>query len=240
VVGVVLTGMLDDGTSGLMVVAANGGAAIVEDPQTAVFPSMPASALEHVPTAHATPLSELPEMLLRMISEQLDSGISLVKEASSDVGKEIRIAELDMAEIAKDEHPGRPSPFACPDCGGVLWEIEQNDFLRFRCRVGHAFTARYLGTEQRHAVETALWEALRALEESASLYRRMAARANAAKHDLAVASYLDRASGTESNSRILREFLLQVNKHESIEDPAIVEPPVVNSPKKTHRRRIPS
>jgi two-component system chemotaxis response regulator CheB len=228
VVAVVLTGMLDDGTSGLMVVAANGGASIVEDPDTALFPSMPASALEHVPNAYVTPLSELPAMLLRTIAQRLDSGTTRAKDASSEVKKEIRIAELDMAEISKDDHPGLPSPFGCPDCGGVLWEIEQNNFLRFRCRVGHAFTARYLGAEQRHAVETALWEALRALEESASLYRRMAHRANAAKHDLAVASYLERASGSESNSRILREFLLQVNKHESIEDPAVVEPPVVH------------
>jgi two-component system, chemotaxis family, protein-glutamate methylesterase/glutaminase len=64
------------------------------------------------------------------------------------------IAELDMDVISSEERPGQPSPFACPDCGGVLWEYEQNGFLRFRCRVGHALTAKHLGVEQRVAVET--------------------------------------------------------------------------------------
>lgn len=228
VTGVILTGMLDDGTSGLTVVAANGGETIVEDPQTAMFSAMPASALEHVPNAHVTPLSELLPTLLHVISRRLDPATRPTRKAFFEAAKETRIAELDMVEISKDEvGPGQPSPFACPDCGGVLWEIEQNNFLRFRCRVGHAFTARYLGVEQRHAVETALWEALRALEESASLYKRMADRAEASKNDLTASSYQERAANTESNSRILREFLLQVNQHESSEDPAVPGPAVI-------------
>src|SRR5262249_39079410 len=107
---------------------------------------------------------------------------------------------------------GHPSPFACPDCGGVLWEIEDNGFLRFRCRVGHAFTARNLGAEQRHAVETALWSALRALEESASLYRRMAEKANNASHTETAEKFEERAANTNENARVLRDFLLQVNQ----------------------------
>jgi two-component system chemotaxis response regulator CheB len=94
--------------------------------------------------------------------------------------------------------------------------------------VGHAFTARYLGAEQRQAIQTALWEALRALEESAALYRRMAHRAEASKQDLTASSYQERAADTESNSRILREFLLQVNQHEATEDPAVAGPEVIH------------
>jgi two-component system chemotaxis response regulator CheB len=123
-----------------------------------------------------------------------------------------------MSEIAREERLGHPSPFACPDCAGVLWEIEQDGFLRFRCRVGHALTAKYLGAEQRQAVETALWEALRALEESASLYRRMAGRAATSRHSLPAQLYQERAANTEANSKILRDFLLHVNVEES-DDP---------------------
>ena len=120
-----------------------------------------------------------------------------------------------MSEISSEERVGQPSPFACPDCGGVLWEIEQNGFLRFRCRVGHALTAKYLGAEQRHAIETAPWEGLRALEESASLYRRMAGRATQSRHPLPARQFEDRATNTEANSKILRDFLLRVNTDES-------------------------
>jgi len=210
VIGIILTGMMDDGTAGLMVVSASGGIAIVQDPGTALFAGMPKSALDHVPGAQAAPLQQIPDLLLQVIRSPLcameQPGDTLLEPV-----KETRIAELDMNEISSEERLGQPSPFACPDCGGVLWEIEQNGFLRFRCRVGHALTAKHLGAEQRHAVETALWEALRALEESASLYRRMAGRATASRHFLPARQFADRATNTEANARILRDFLLRVN-----------------------------
>ncbi len=189
VIGVVLTGMLDDGTAGLMVVSASGGEAIVQDPETALYPSMPRSALNNVPNAKVTPLQEIPAVLLQLIRSPFRAEVMSHGTVPLGASKETRIAELDMSEISSEDRLGQPSAFACPDCGGVLWEIEQNGFLRFRCRVGHALTAKYLGAEQRHAVETALWEALRALEESASLYRRMGKRAAASRHDLPAQQY---------------------------------------------------
>ena len=81
--------------------------------------------------------------------------------------------------------------------------------------MGHAFTARHLRAEQRHAIETALWEALRALEESASLYRRMATRAHNSNHDQSMMVYQERAENAENNSRTLRDFLVQVNGDET-------------------------
>jgi two-component system chemotaxis response regulator CheB len=221
VIGVILTGMLDDGTAGLMVVRASGGGAIVQDPETALYPAMPKSALDHVPDAQSVPLHQIPSLLLQMIRSPLPPETRRSRKVPVAAVKETtRIAELDMSEISSEDRLGKPSPFACPDCGGVLWEIEQNGFLCFRCRVGHALTARYLGVEQRHAVETALWEALRALEESASLYRRMAARATQSNHLLPAQQFEDRAFNTEANSRILRGFLLHVNTGER-DDPEV-------------------
>ena len=215
VIGIILTGMMDDGTAGLMVVSASGGRAIVQHPDTALFPAMPKSALDHVRDALVAPLEEIPELLLQLIRNPLSRATAQPGDTPLEPAKETRIAELDMDEISSEERLGRPSPFACPDCGGVLWEIEQNGFLRFRCRVGHALTAKYLGAEQRHAVETALWEALRALEESASLYRRMAVRATESRHFLPARQFGDRATNTEANARILRDFLLRVNTDET-------------------------
>jgi two-component system, chemotaxis family, protein-glutamate methylesterase/glutaminase len=215
VIGIILTGMLDDGTAGLMVVRANGGIAIVQDPGTALYPGMPRSALTHVPDARSVPLQEIPDLLLRLTRSPVPPESTHHRKATVASAQETRIAEMDMAEISNKDRLGKPSPFACPDCGGVLWEIEENGFLRFRCRVGHALTARYLGAEQRNAIETALWEDLRALEESASLYRRMAGRATQSSHLLPAQQFEERASNTEANSRILRDFLLRVNTEET-------------------------
>jgi len=214
VIGIILTGSLDDGTAGLMLVRARGGAAIVQDPKDALFSSMPQSALEQVPDALVLPLQKIPEMVVRLTREEIPDETVSDRPRDTKPIKETKIAELDMSEIENEDRPGHPSAFACPDCGGVLWEIEDNGFLRFRCRVGHAFTARHLGAEQRHAVETALWSALRALEESASLYRRMAERSMNAFHDRTAQKFEERAENTSTNARVLREFLLRVNAGE--------------------------
>jgi two-component system, chemotaxis family, protein-glutamate methylesterase/glutaminase len=213
VIGIILTGSLDDGTAGLMVVRARGGQAIVQDPEDALFPSMPQSALEQVPDALVLPLREIPKMVVHLVGEIIPDDVS-DRLRQPQLIKETKIAELDMSEIENEDRIGHPSAFACPDCGGVLWEIEDDGFLRFRCRVGHAFTARHLGAEQRHAVETALWSALRALEENASLYRRMADRANNSNHDQAAERFEERAANTTTNAHVLREFLLRVNQGE--------------------------
>ena len=212
VIGVILTGMLDDGTSGLMVVKSSGGEAIVQDPESALFPPMPRSAIDHVPNAQVASLERLPSILLTSIHEPLAAGAIAHAKPLVGAAKETRIAELDMNEISNNElRMGHPSAYGCPDCGGVLWEIEENGFLRFRCRVGHAMTAKYLAAEQRHVLETALWAALRAMEESSALQHRMAERAAGSRNSLAAQLFKERASTTELNARVLREFLLQVN-----------------------------
>jgi two-component system, chemotaxis family, protein-glutamate methylesterase/glutaminase len=226
VIGVILTGLLDDGTSGLMVVDARGGQAIVQDPGDALYPTMPKNALKQVPAALVAPLSAMPDLLVRLTQEELPAHTHAHPEPDSETAREIKFAELDMAEIENEgTHNGLPSVFACPDCGGVLWEVEDNGFLRFRCRVGHAFTALHLGAEQRQAIETALWSALRALEENASLYHRMAERAEDSRHHSTAKIFQDRATTTESNARILRELLLEVNQgtaqHSTVEAAAV-------------------
>lgn len=214
VIAIVLTGLLDDGTAGLMVVRARGGEAIVQDPDSAMFPSMPRSALEQVPDAHVLPLRKIAETVVQLTREEIPEEAIATMSPNGKPEKETKIAELDMSEIENDNKLGHPSAFACPDCGGVLWEIEEKGFLRFRCRVGHAYTARHLGAEQRQAVETALWSALRALEESASLYRRLADRADDSNHEKTAGRFEERAATTSENARVLRDFLLRVNQGE--------------------------
>lgn len=213
VIGVVLTGCLDDGTGGLMVVHAHGGAAIVQNPSSAMYPSMPESALRMVPDAHTATLKEMPELIAKLVSEPLED-LRPAGVTDALTIPDVRMAELDMSEVESDVRAGKPSVFGCPECGGVLWEIHQGGLLRFRCCVGHAYTTQHLRAEQRQVIESALWAALRALEESASLYRRLATRAAAGHLKSLTKSYEERAATAEMNSHTLRDFLVHVNAGE--------------------------
>ena len=210
VIAVVLTGLLDDGTSGLMVVRASGGEAIIQHPDTATFSSMPRNALAQVPDAHVLPLENIADILVRLTRENLPTE-RFAGSFPPHAEKDIQIAEFEMSEIENNDRLGSPSEFACPDCGGVLWEIVEHGFLRYRCRVGHAVTAKYLEAEQRHAIESALWAGLRALEESISLSDRLAKRAGDCQQSALRDLYKERAAAKENHARILRDFLLQVN-----------------------------
>ncbi|HEX3661167.1 MAG TPA: chemotaxis protein CheB [Acidobacteriaceae bacterium] len=211
VIGVILTGMLDDGTSGLMVVRAHGGAAIVQDPETALFPSMPENALEQVPQAKVLALEAIAAELVRLVTEELPAEERLAPARRTTEEKESEFLERQMPQMDGSERPGEPSAFACPDCGGVLWELEEHGFLRFRCRVGHAFTAKHLSAEQRRAIETALWAGLRALEESAALYHRLAARGPNGRAGVST-RFQEHAENRQENARVLRDFLVHVNE----------------------------
>lgn len=115
-----------------------------------------------------------------------------------------------MDAIENGDRPGNPSVYTCPDCHGTLWELQDGDLLRFRCRVGHAYTADNLVVEQDESLERALWAALRALEESSSLHRRMAERAREKQQTHIARTYEDRAIEQESSAEAIRDILLKM------------------------------
>ena len=176
VVGVILTGALDDGTAGLRAVKRYSGIAIVQDPDEAIYPGMPLSAIEHVQVDHILPLAAIGPLLVRMASEPVKEEAG--NHMSEDLEKETQKAQMDTTLMRADEQDGTPSVFSCPECGGVLWEVQDGNMLRFRCRVGHAFSIGSMFAEQSEALETALWVAMKTLEESADLSRRMMQQAN--------------------------------------------------------------
>jgi two-component system, chemotaxis family, protein-glutamate methylesterase/glutaminase len=110
--------------------------------------------------------------------------------------------------VDERDHPGEPSPYSCPDCGGVLWELQDGDILRFRCRVGHAYTGDTLTTEQATAVEHALWTALRALEEQAAVKRRLAQRMRRVAHQSLADRFDKHAVELDGQAESVRELLL--------------------------------
>ena len=206
VIGVVLTGTLDDGTAGLLSIKSRGGIAIVQDPDEALYSGMPRSALENVAVDHCLPLAEIPALLVRLVNEPVEEeGESAV---SNDMQKEIDIAEMELDEL-KDEHrPGAPSRYTCPECHGVLFEIDEEALLRFRCRVGHAYSAETLLSEQSGALEAALWAALRSLEENVSLARRLAERMRERGNMISATRFDERADELQNRVGVIRNVLV--------------------------------
>lgn len=206
VIGVVLTGAMDDGTAGLLSVKKRGGIAIVQDPDDAVCADMPRSALETVEVDHVAPVERIPRLLHELVGEHV---VETGAGKSSRMTKESKIAQLDMEAIEDENRPGKPSSYGCPECGGVLWELDGEQVVRFRCRVGHAFTASSLGLAQSEGTEQALWAAMRGLEEAAALARRMAERAERGKHTLLAQRYRERAIAKTEQAQLLRKLIVE-------------------------------
>jgi two-component system, chemotaxis family, protein-glutamate methylesterase/glutaminase len=207
VIGVMLSGNLDDGTSGLLAIKRRGGITVVQDPDDAMFASMPQSALDHVAIDHVAKLDRIGKLLV-----ELSHRPPTVEEhaVSDDAQKETEYSEVDLARIEDlDAHPGELAPFGCPDCGGTLWELHEQNLVRFRCRVGHAWTSEALLGRQAETLDAALWTALRALEESASLSTQLAARARARGNDRLAERMADHAELAERRASTIRNVLLQ-------------------------------
>jgi two-component system, chemotaxis family, protein-glutamate methylesterase/glutaminase len=207
VIGIVITGNLDDGTAGLLAIKRRKGIAVVQDPHDAVFPSMPASAIAHVATDHIVRLDEIPSLISHLVREPID--VSQEVTVPDDAPRENAYSAFDLDVIEDpDLHPGSSSTFACPDCGGVLWEIKDGDLLRFRCRVGHGWTSDGLLDRQHATLEAALWSGLRALEESVALSEQMAQRIERRGNSPIAARYRESAELASRRAAVLRSVLL--------------------------------
>ena len=138
-----------------------------------------------------------------------------------DLKMEGMIAEqkLDSLEmIASVEKLGKTSAFTCPDCHGTLWELHDGELLRYRCHVGHAYTADSLEAEQSEALENALWSGLRALEEKVALAKRMSARARERKNYRAAESFQQKAALASRHAEIMRNILLNGRENSLVEE----------------------
>ena len=182
VIGVVLSGALDDGTAGLIAVRARGGVGVVQAPDDAMYDGMPASAVEHASPEHVVPVAEMAALIDKLVREPVE--VASAPPASALMEVETAMAELDPSTIDDAGRPGVPAALSCPDCSGSLFRIEEGGLLRYRCRVGHAWSASSLVAQQASALETALWMALRTLEDKAALTREMAERAERAGHGI--------------------------------------------------------
>lgn len=206
VVGVVLSGTLDDGTAGLAAIKQQGGIAIAQDPQQALYSGMPRSAIENVAVDHILPVAKIAAILVELANQPIDTDCTSV---SRDMNIEADMAELELGAMQNLDRPGKPSAFGCPECGGVLWELSEGNLTRFRCRTGHAYSSDSLLAEQSEALEEALWNALRALEEKAALSQRLANQARDRNRPYSAQRFQTQGEDAQAQAKLVRNLLLK-------------------------------
>jgi two-component system chemotaxis response regulator CheB len=169
VIGIVLSGTLDDGTAGLWAVKDRGGIAIVQRPAEAEYPDMPENALRNVAVDHVLSVAEIGARLGELVREPTAAPTRVPETMAAEVELELHGSALANGVLAL----GRPSPNACPECHGSLVEIKEGSVVRYRCHTGHSFSMRSLMAETELSIERSLWNAVRAIEERSFLLRSM-------------------------------------------------------------------
>jgi two-component system chemotaxis response regulator CheB len=186
VVGVVLTGNLDDGAAGLAEIKARRGMAIAQDPEEALAPSMPMSAIESTSVDFVLPAEEIGPKLIELSSQTAEPVVSI-----SDGQRDIPNGHT----------------YSCPECGGVLEEFQENTMQRYRCRVGHAYSPESLLADQTEAVERALWAAIRSMEEQAEFSDRLAENSRQKQHARLAQRFIEKSVASRENATVLRDLL---------------------------------
>jgi two-component system, chemotaxis family, protein-glutamate methylesterase/glutaminase len=217
VVGVVLSGVLDDGTAGLLAIKRQGGVAIVQDPQEARYDSMPASAIQHVPVDHVGPVAGIAGLLIELTRSPEE--VRTMPGDAEELDWEVAVS-LSAEQAPLAARPGAgwvPSALSCPDCHGVLWERRDGDLDRYRCRVGHGWSAQSLAQHQAEGVDGALWAVLKDVEEQAEFTTRLSQAASDHGHRYNARYWAKQAKRAEQTAASIRQLL--ANRASSQESP---------------------
>lgn len=213
-IAVVLSGFLDDGSAGLYAVRSRGGLAVVQDPIDAMASDMPANAIQYAGADYVLPASEIGDKLIELVAQPKVIPMSTKKKqpkkavagGNGHSKPENEEAPNELVAYPEQSALGTPSVFACPECSGVLWEIKEGGSVRYRCRVGHAYSEATLNDELSHAAESALWAAMRALDEKAAMSRRMADAATGPQRW--AARLREQADTYAGHAQMLRKMIL--------------------------------
>jgi two-component system chemotaxis response regulator CheB len=200
VIGVVASGALDDGTAGLHAVKEAGGIAVVQDPADATCSSMPSHAKERVAIDYCVKSADLASLLVQLVHQPAPDPSPVPLDTREEVDG---TSEVPMTGVVA----GVESGLTCPECNGILREVREGEVLRFRCRVGHAYTSQTMLEVQGEAIERALWTAVRQLEERAVLIRKLAAAARMRGHDAVATTFDDRSVALAREGAVLRELI---------------------------------
>ena len=208
-IGIVLTGLLDDGAAGLAAIKLCGGVTIVQDPKDAEHSSMPQQAMRACAPDYVVALAQMGSLLSKLIQESRPAPPPVPEDIALEANMTLRALDFpDLGNIHDTAKLGNLSPYTCPDCGGSLWQMGEEE--RYRCHVGHAHSLTSLVSGQDENLERALWAAVRSLEERQKTFERLAD--NDEKRGQGTSNYRERAGESKVYARRIRETLLAFSK----------------------------
>jgi two-component system chemotaxis response regulator CheB len=207
-IGVVLTGSLGDGASGLWAIRQGGGITVVQDPRDAAFPEMPLTALNRAKPDHVVTLSDMPMLLESLVHQPAGEPQSLPRS----LRYEVDVARTGRGSMQQMDSFGRRSVLACPDCGGVMWEIDEDELVRYRCHLGHTYTAELMSLALDESLRRALASALRALEERVALARKLYHQARDRGDRLLAETWAEKARGFEREMDVIRGSVRRMDR----------------------------
>ena len=209
VIGIVLSGLLNDGTSGLWSIKRLGGVTIIQEPEDAEYPQMPQNVLEYVDVDYTLPVAQMGELVVKL------SGETVPKTKKVPV-KEMKLLEMEVLIATRDDafdmgimNFGELTPFTCPDCHGALARLVEGKLIRFRCHTGHAYTASTLLAELTTSVEEMLWQGMRGMEETNLLLRNIEKHLKQLGHKKQAAIFKDKAEEAAHRARIIHDSIFR-------------------------------
>jgi len=205
VTGVILSGALSDGTTGLLGVKSHGGVTIVQDPTEALVTGMPESAVRRVEPDYILPAREIGRYIATVHAAPVQTREVSIMDPVSSADARIR---ADFEEQEQDRRNGEITMFTCPDCGGTLWQVNAGNQLHYQCHVGHAWGAEALLGHKSEELEAALWSSVRLFEERASLSRQVTARLRGSGDDAGrIERITEQADLDERRADVIRDVL---------------------------------
>jgi two-component system, chemotaxis family, protein-glutamate methylesterase/glutaminase len=192
VIGIVLSGCLDDGAAGLFVIKGKGGVAIVQDPNDAAVPDMPRAALKYTEVDHCAPVAEIPKLIV----EAMKTKSSKAKATGNGAGKNRKADEL--------------VPFVCPDCDGPISQHRDGKLLQFQCSIGHKYSPETFTEAHRDALERALWIAIRTLENRGQIHQFLAKRAREAGDKRTLSDMLETAETAKRDMELIKQIMVRL------------------------------
>ncbi|MCF0062837.1 chemotaxis protein CheB [Dyadobacter chenwenxiniae] len=208
VIGVVLSGALDDGTAGLWSIKYRGGVAVVQDPDDSEVSSMPESAISQVAVNYVVPLAEIGPLLTKLAGKPAGEKIQATMQEDDKTKTEIKIAAEDTAAGINIFQYGQLSPYACPECHGVLTLLKDGNISRFRCHTGHAYSADALLDAITEKIEDSLYSAIRGVDESMLLLNHIGDHFAEANHKRLAAQYFQKAQLAQQRSELVRQAVM--------------------------------